>query len=102
MPLFARTFVVSMGVINDLLVAVGLVADDARLALIYNMVGTFVAMTHVLLPFMVLPLYSVMRTIPESHMSAASAIACLAVSSAQVRSTRAPRDEHRNRAQFSG
>ena len=33
---------------------------------------------------------------------AASAIACLAVSSAQVRSTRAPRDEYRNRAQFSG
>lgn len=62
------------GVINDILVALGLVSDDGRLALIYNMTGTFVAMTHVLLPFMVLPLYSVMRTIPRSHMSAAASL----------------------------
>ena len=64
----------NQGVINDLLVAAGFIADDARLALIYNMTGTFVAMTHVLLPFMVLPLYSVMRTIPRSHMSAAASL----------------------------
>ena len=64
----------NQGVINDLLVTVGLVAGDARLALIYSMIGTFVAMTHVLLPFMVLPLYSVMRTIPRSHMSAAASL----------------------------
>ena len=49
--------------VNDLLVALGLIGDDGRLAMIYNMTGTVVAMTHVLLPFMVLPLYSVMRTI---------------------------------------
>ena len=41
----------TQGVINSLLVAVGLVADDGRIAMIYNMTGTFVAMTHVLLPF---------------------------------------------------
>ncbi|MYF70516.1 MAG: ABC transporter permease [Proteobacteria bacterium] len=64
----------NQGVVNDLLVAAGFVADDARLALIYNMTGTFVAMTHVLLPFMVLPLYSVMHTIPRSHMSAAASL----------------------------
>ena len=64
----------NQGVINDLLVAAGLIPDDARLALIYNMTGTFVAMSHVLLPFMVLPLYSVMRTIPRSHMSAAASL----------------------------
>ena len=64
----------SQGVVNDLLVAVGLVDDDNRLSLIYNMTGTFVAMTHVLLPFMVLPLYSVMRTIPEAHMRAAASL----------------------------
>ena len=62
------------GVINDILVALGLVSDDERLALIYNMTGTFVAMTHVLLPFMVLPLYSVMRGIPRSHMDAAASL----------------------------
>ncbi len=62
------------GVINDILVVLGLVSDDGRLALIYNMTGTFVAMTHVLLPFMVLPLYSVMRGIPRSHMNAAASL----------------------------
>ncbi len=62
------------GVINDILVALGLVSDDGRLALVYNMTGTFVAMTHVLLPFMVLPLYSVMRGIPRSHLDAAASL----------------------------
>ena len=38
------------------LVALNLIADDSRLAMIYNMTGTMVAMTHILLPFMVLPL----------------------------------------------
>jgi putative spermidine/putrescine transport system permease protein len=59
------------GVINDLLVWIGVVADDARLQMIHNQIGTVVAMTHILLPFMVLPLYSVMKTIPPSYMRAA-------------------------------
>ena len=59
------------GVINDALVSLGILPDDARLQMIYNMTGTFVAMTHVLLPFMVLPLFSVMRSIPASHTAAA-------------------------------
>ena len=64
----------TQGVINDLLVALGLVAEDQRISMIYNMTGTVVAMTHVLLPFMVLPLYSVMRTIPPLYMSAAASL----------------------------
>ena len=64
----------NQGVVNDLLVAVGLVADENRLSMIYNMTGSFVAMTHVLLPFMVLPLYAAMRTIPPTHMSAAASL----------------------------
>ena len=64
----------TQGVLNDLLVAVGLIGDDGRLAMIYNMTGTVVAMTHVLLPFMVLPLYSVMRAIPPQQMSAAASL----------------------------
>ncbi len=64
----------TQGVINDLLVAVGLVADDDRIALIYNMTGTVVAMTHVLLPFMVLPVYSIMRAIPAQQMNAAASL----------------------------
>ena len=64
----------SQGVVNDILVAIGLIGDDERLAMIYNMTGTVVAMTHVLLPFMVLPLYSIMRTIPPQYMRAAEAL----------------------------
>ncbi len=56
----------SNGVINDVLVWLGVVADDARPQLVFNQIGTVVAMTYVLLPFMVLPLYSVMRRIPRS------------------------------------
>jgi len=64
----------NQGVVNDILVALGIVPDNERLAMIYNMTGTFVAMTHVLLPFMVLPLYSVMRSIPARHMDAAASL----------------------------
>ncbi len=64
----------NQGVINDLLVALGILAEEQRLALIYNMTGTIIAMVHVLLPFMILPLYSIMRTIPERHMQAAASL----------------------------
>lgn len=62
------------GVANSLLVWMGLVADDNRLSMMYNMTGTIVAMTHVLLPFMILPLYSVMRVIPPSYARAARSL----------------------------
>ncbi len=62
------------GIINDVLVAIGIVADDARLAMIHNQFGTIIAMTHILLPFMVLPLYSVMKTIPPTYMRAARSL----------------------------
>ncbi|MDE2731975.1 MAG: ABC transporter permease [Bacteroidota bacterium] len=64
----------SQGVLNDLMVSLGLINDSGRLAMVYNMTGTIVAMTHVLLPFMVLPLYSVMRGIPATHMNAAASL----------------------------
>ena len=64
----------NQGVLNDTLVFLGIVGDDGRLAMIYNMTGTFVAMTHVLLPFMVLPLYSVMSAIPRVQTSAAESL----------------------------
>lgn len=59
------------GVINDLLVGIGLLDDGNRLAMIHNQTGTIIAMTHILLPFMILPLFSVMKTIPPSYMRAA-------------------------------
>ena len=62
------------GVVNDTLVWLGIVADDSRLALINNQTGTIIAMTHILLPFMILPLYSVMKTIPPSYLRAAKSL----------------------------
>ena len=62
------------GPINDLIVWLGLAANDARPELMYNVIGTFVAMTQILLPFMVLPLYSVMKTISPSLMRAGKSL----------------------------
>jgi len=62
------------GVINDVLVWLGVIADDGRLVLINNATGTIIAMTHILLPFMILPLYSVMKTIPPSYLRAAKSL----------------------------
>ena len=62
------------GVINDLLVWSGLISDDGRLVMINNATGTVIAMTHILLPFMILPLFSVMKTIPPSYLRAAKSM----------------------------
>ncbi|MDP6969034.1 MAG: ABC transporter permease [Gammaproteobacteria bacterium] len=59
------------GIINDILVFLGFITDDGRIQMIYNQTGTIIAMVHILLPFMILPLYSVMKTIPPSYMRAA-------------------------------
>jgi putative spermidine/putrescine transport system permease protein len=64
----------SQGVVNDLLVWLGLVRDDHRIQMMYNETGTIVAMTHILLPFTILPLYSVMKTIPPSYVRAARSL----------------------------
>jgi putative spermidine/putrescine transport system permease protein len=42
--------------------------------MIYNQAGTIIAMTHILLPFMILPLYSVMKGIPPSYVRAAKSL----------------------------
>jgi putative spermidine/putrescine transport system permease protein len=62
------------GVINDILVWAGIVDNANRLVMINNQTGTIIAMTHILLPFMILPLYSVMRTINPSYVRAARSL----------------------------
>lgn len=59
------------GIINDALVFLGFIGDDGRIQMIYNQTGTIISMVHILLPFMILPLFSVMKTIPPSYMRAA-------------------------------
>ncbi|TIV96500.1 MAG: ABC transporter permease, partial [Mesorhizobium sp.] len=57
------------GLVNDMLLWLG-VAND-RLDLMYSRMGLIIAMTHIQLPFTLLPIYSVMRTIQPSQMKAA-------------------------------
>jgi putative spermidine/putrescine transport system permease protein len=62
------------GVINDFLIWIGVIDNAGRLIMINNQFGTIVAMTHILLPFMILPLYSVMKTISPSYVRAAKSL----------------------------
>ena len=64
----------TQGVINDLMVWVGIVSEQGRIQMIFNMKGTLIAMTQILLPFMVLPMYSVMKTIPLSEIRASQSL----------------------------
>ncbi|WP_456389455.1 ABC transporter permease [Profundibacter sp.] len=64
----------SQGVLNDAMVGSGLLDEANRIQMMYNKTGTIVAMTHILLPFMVLPLYSVMRPINPSYVRAARSL----------------------------
>lgn len=60
------------GPVNDLLLWLGL--TDERLQLIFSRFGTIVAMTHIQLPFTLLPIYSVMKTISPSYVRAARSL----------------------------
>ena len=60
------------GVINQLLRQLGVI--DEPLALVHNTFGTVVATLHILLPFMVLPLYATMQQIPRDLMQAGASL----------------------------
>lgn len=60
------------GILNGILLGLGIV--DTPVQMIFNRFGVLVAMTHVLLPFMVLPLYSVMKGISPAYMRAAASL----------------------------
>jgi putative spermidine/putrescine transport system permease protein len=57
------------GVVNGALTSLGLI--EAPLRMIFNRFAVYMAIVYVLLPFMILPLYSVMRAIPAAHVRAA-------------------------------
>jgi len=57
------------GLVNDLLIDVGAISEPLRL--LYTEGAVIVAMTHVLLPFMILPVFSAVRTIPDELPKAA-------------------------------
>ena len=57
------------GLVNKALLGTGLISHP--LTLLFNRTGVYISMTHILLPFMVLPLYSVMKSIPPTYQRAA-------------------------------
>ncbi|MDR7304864.1 ABC transporter permease [Rhodoferax saidenbachensis] len=59
----------SNGLVNRALMGIGLI--DSPLALLFNRLGVIIAMVHILLPFMILPLYSVMKSVPPTYLRAA-------------------------------
>ncbi len=59
----------SEGLVNRGLMGIGLI--DSPLPLLFNRAGVVIAMVHILLPFMILPLYSVMKNVPASYIRAA-------------------------------
>ncbi|MBP1995400.1 ABC transporter permease [Paenibacillus eucommiae] len=67
---YAWTFMLqSNGIVNKLLMALGLVGEPVKL--LHNMLGTTIGITHVLLPYMVLNLYAVMQGIDRNLVRAA-------------------------------
>lgn len=60
------------GPLNSLLMWSGL--TTAPVQLMFNRTGVYIAMTQILLPFMILPLYGVMKGIPPEHMRAAASL----------------------------
>jgi putative spermidine/putrescine transport system permease protein len=62
----------SDGVINSILMGLHLTAEKVQL--IFTRVGTVTAMTHIQLPFTILPIYSVMRSIQPTQLRAARSL----------------------------
>ncbi len=59
----------SGGLINRSLMGLGII--DEPLVLVFNRIGVYISMTHILLPFFVLPLYAVMKGISPNYVRAA-------------------------------
>ncbi len=57
------------GLVNRFIMWIGL--SDTPVPLLFNRIGVIIAMVHILLPFAVLPLYSVMKSVPPNYLRAA-------------------------------
>jgi putative spermidine/putrescine transport system permease protein/spermidine/putrescine transport system permease protein len=58
------------GLLNDFAMQIGL--WDSPVKLVHNMTGTLIGMAHIMLPFLVLPLYGAMKKIDRDMMHAAA------------------------------
>lgn len=64
----------SSGLINGALISLGII--DEPLQLVFNRAGVYISMVHIMLPFMILPIYSVMKGISPTYMRAAISLGC--------------------------
>ncbi|OYT95040.1 MAG: polyamine ABC transporter substrate-binding protein [Pseudomonas sp. PGPPP3] len=64
----------NLPLINSALLAIGLI--DQPLELVFNRTGVYISMVHIMLPFMILPIYSVMKGISPTYMRAAISLGC--------------------------
>ena len=64
----------SQGLVNQALMHMGI--TDHPLQLVFNSTGVYIARVHILMPFMILPLYSVMKGISPTYMRAALSLGC--------------------------
>ncbi len=69
----------SSGLINSALLAMGII--DKPLELVFNRTGVYISMVHIMLPFMILPIYSVMKGISPTYMRAAISLGCHPITS---------------------
>lgn len=60
------------GVVNDVLMALGITSEP--IPLVYNFIGTTIGMLHIMLPFLVLPLYSAIKSIDGDVLRASSSL----------------------------
>ena len=60
------------GILNTLLLKWGLI--DQPLALVHNFTGTAIGMLHIMIPFLVLPVYANMRTLDRDYVRAAASL----------------------------
>ncbi len=58
------------GLVNTWLIDAGVISEP--LPLVHNLLGTVIGMVHVMLPFLILPLYASMRAIDPVYMRAAA------------------------------
>ncbi|MGV8919088.1 MAG: ABC transporter permease [Pseudomonas sp.] len=69
----------SSGLINGALMAMGII--DKPIELVFNRTGVYISMVHIMLPFMILPIYSVMKGISPTYMRAAISLGCHPITS---------------------
>ncbi len=62
------------GLINGFLMWTGII--EQPLTLVFNRIGVYISMVHIMLPFMVLPIYSVMKGISPTYVRAAISMGC--------------------------